>query len=273
MKVVRIEDWKHFRDLIDKNHPSSALGIDILYRGQIKEEWNLSPSLRRLLKDGVTEGEAIELETFVLRWFQARAAVHLDPSISVHMSQVALGSWWTIMQHYGAPTRLLDWTQSPYVAAYFAVRDLGGGDGAVWIVDAAVANRLVEESHSEEGSGKDIDAIVAATDVRELYTYPDRPFEVIFIARNKMFERMIAQQGYFSICRNVLGIHDEEFEKLSTKFGHPLLTKLIIPAEMKTEFLRELKVLNVTASTLFPGLDGLGRSVEEIIRLNQNQER
>lgn len=166
------------------------------------------------------------------------------------------------MQHHGAPTRLLDWTASLYVAAYFAVESSIDQDGAVWIVHAAAINQVLSEKYQ-----KDVDSFLSTTSAYDLYLAPERPEDIIIATRTLLLERMIPQQAYFSVCRNVLGDQQRIIEELSSSVDKSLLRKLVIPADKKREFLRKLRVMNVTASTLYPGLDGVGRATGELITL------
>jgi hypothetical protein len=79
---------------------------------------------------------------------------------------------------------------------------------------------------------------------------------------------MIAQQGFFSICCNVLSDHEQVFsESLTAPREKELFRKLVIPAQLKILFARKLRSMNITANALFPGLDGLARSVAELVQL------
>ena len=83
-----------------------------------------------------------------------------------------------------------------------------------------------------------------------------------------MTERMIAQQGSFSVSQNVLSHHGDIFQTI-LKSDPPTheFVKIIIPAELKKLFSKRLGGMNLTAKSLFPGLDGLGKSIREFIRL------
>lgn len=80
-----------------------------------------------------------------------------------------------------------------------------------------------------------------------------------------MLERMIAQQGRFSIARSPLTSHGDLIAKHMQHHRREFWCKWIVPKETKSEFLRQLRFMNITAAALFPGLDGLGRSVGEAI--------
>lgn len=79
-------------------------------------------------------------------------------------------------------------------------------------------------------------------------------------------DRMIAQQGVFTVCTNVLRDHADVIGTMRLH-GETALEKWIIPARLKSEILANLRSMNITAGALFPGIDGLGRSLEELATL------
>jgi hypothetical protein len=171
-------------------------------------------------------------------------------------------SWWTLMQHHGAPTRVLDWTKSPHVAAYFAVESQSEQDGAVWYFHV---NKL-EETLKERGQPT-MDA--AMKDLKGFFASDNELPCCYTFARKQKIERMVTQQADFTVSPDVLADHADIIEKAlienDTKvwFG-----KLIIPADLKPQFLLQLHRFNVNGIALFPGLDGLGRSMKELATLH-----
>ena len=165
------------------------------------------------------------------------------------------------MQHYGAPTRLLDWTQSPYVAVYFAVESEWDEDGAVFLVHAHAAQKTYQEQFGQAGKIKP-----------EVFIKPDAPKAILFWYPDRKSARFVAQQGFVSTGTNVLCSHDElmasacheAHEAQPTKLFHH---KWIIPKGQKPVFLRNLRAMNIAAHSLFPGLDGVCRSAAEDARL------
>lgn len=104
------------------------------YRGQQRKNWPLYPSsVRSGCSDRGIEDEI--REEFVIR----------APALSRFETLPSNGwDFYFLMQHYGAPTRLLDWTQSPAIALYFAVRDNPGYyDSTVWMLNPYELNRRV----------------------------------------------------------------------------------------------------------------------------------
>jgi hypothetical protein len=112
-----------------------------IFRGQSNADWPLVTSLQRALQSAEvsdTERRAA-VENSVIGFFKERARLHLQNA----PDEGDLLGWLAVMQHYGAPTRLQDWTQSPFVAAYFAYREDTGEDAAVWALQAFFCRRTL----------------------------------------------------------------------------------------------------------------------------------
>src|SRR2546430_2167295 len=115
---VRIEDWDHARALL-ATFPGTWM-----FRGQKTADWPLMTAFERL--KGFRHGA----EEHIVREFKKRAHQYLPSQLLPSNSL----EWLALMQHHGAPTRLLDCTFSRYVASFFALED-AEGDSAVWAID------------------------------------------------------------------------------------------------------------------------------------------
>ena len=167
------------------------------------------------------------------------------------------------MQHFGCPTRLLDWTASPFVATYFAVVDNLDYDGAVWAFDPV---DLVDRTTQADVKATR-DGFVASKDTRSMFWDSALPQMVHPFMLKKHHIRIATQQGCFTVCGRIPSDHglliDESGSGTEEGFG----LKIVIEKDRKTDFLRNLARMNITASSLFPGVEGLGKSIKELIQL------
>jgi hypothetical protein len=126
----KFRTWNTLAKLID-NFASGGgpWGTQYLFRGQSNVEWNnLKPMLARSLKQTNLQ-QVYHLEHTAMVAFRIQAHLHVNLRTIDHPEDCF--EWWPIMQHYGAPTRLLDWTASPYVALYFATEKDWNKDGVI----------------------------------------------------------------------------------------------------------------------------------------------
>jgi len=246
---IRVSSWTELHEQLFADSWQEALGLfrsHFAFRGSGDAGADLSSALARLRGDAETRERHL-VRNF--RKYAARDAVPVDST----------WNWLALGQHHGLPTRLLDWTFSPYVALHFATANLRhfDRDGSVWLVDYVQAHRQLPEplrGAVAEGEG----AIVFATELLgelvpelgQLRTLGDD--FVLFVEPPSFDERIVNQYALFSLTsRPDLPLH----EWLA---GRPeLWRKLVIPAELKWEVRDKLDQANVTERVLFPGLDGL----------------
>lgn len=137
-KLVKWKDWDHLVGELRN------LSRGWIFRGQ-QSRWELSTTLERYTPPG---GKS-EQEQRLIREFARRVDRHLSSGQTIKdgLEQLAL------MQHYGAPTRLLDFTHSPYVAAYFACEEFDEDVRAVWAVHIeplqSRAGQLLRKAYSK----------------------------------------------------------------------------------------------------------------------------
>jgi hypothetical protein len=154
--------------------------------------------------------------------------------------------WLALMQDHGAPTRLLDFSWSPYVAAFFALHNTTQ-EGVIWACNPVQIEKQ-----------KEVDLKAPGT-YRKHFVANNKPF-VWLGEPHAMNQRLIAQSGTFLVP----GILHESIEEILMSYPNPKETviKFILPAsKIRDKGMRELYRMNITQATLFPGLDGLARSL------------
>ncbi len=223
------------------------------FRGQRDVEWELFSSLSRHLQNFVPDKTCWEeREARAIRIFRRKAHnyVSFPRILDDDLRCLAL------MQHHGAPTRLLDFTKSPYVAAFFALEN-ATGDAAVFALNTPVLWNAAPTGAPELTRSR-IDPRESGN--FETYFAQNR-HELVWMGEpNEMDRRLLAQSGTF-VMPGVVGRPVEEILR-GYPSPQPLLRKLILPAKkIRQEFMRSLYRMNITNATLFPDLDGLAKSI------------
>ncbi len=255
--MTRVNDWKQLVGKISRFRNTATLHPKYLFRGQASSKWTLEPSFTRLVKKkGLSRIQALQLERETVNKFSISASKLLpleytiDLSLSRFKSSDGMGvdflGWFVVMQHYYAPTRQLDWSVSPWVALYFACCEDDGLDGMIWIGDFNKVNEFgIKKSPNIYNEFVSLIANPNSTDI------------LMFTSAFNTNPRLEAQQGRFSICTNPLTDHLKILEDAQA------VNKIEIPKDLKPSVMIELNQMNISAKTLFPGIDGLGRSITE----------
>jgi hypothetical protein len=248
---VRVSSWSELTERLYADSWKEALGrfrSDFAFRGVETPEAALRTGLMRL------GGDFPGLEGHLLRNFRKYAYRDAVPSDSVW-------NWLALAQHHGLPTRLLDWTFSPYVALHFVTEEVDhfDQDGVIWCADFARVKSLLpgrlRAELREEGANvftTDMLAAVAPT-LDEFDRLAPEPFAVFFEPPS-LDERIVNQFALFSMMSDPAAPLDEW---LARHGG--LVRRIVVPARLKWEVRDKLDQANVTERVLFPGLDGLSR--------------
>ena len=261
---IRVYGWQEFCKKAEHITSRVAVNENLFCRGQADASWPLVPSLLRYTR-GRSEKDILEMEISSLQMFKAAAWAFAPQTRLPDDDDIV--EWWMLMQPYGAPTRILDWSGSPFVALYFAVVDEADKDAAVWFFDAqAFADNtgLSRGNFFKETPNSSLHFIQPKNPHRIHTARPDRPTE-----------RIIAQNGLLAISENPKSDHGKVLDEALKGSGKGRVqhSRLIIPCKLKELFLINLVSMNIRASTLFPGLDGLGRDVREAYLMNQRVRR
>lgn len=228
-----------------------------VYRGQADVSWSLRPSLARIaLAAGLDSREALDVERRITDEFKSRAHLYAAPALLLQGGSERDDLWWwSLMQHHGAPTRMLDWTRSPLVAVYFAAADGWDRDGVVWGFSHTSLRSAMEKAHSGCRAGFRL-------------RMHDAPENLSVIDPRIKSERLVAQQGLLAYSDQILADHGSVLDNAPWDATRAR-QKYIIKASAKPAIVKQLGIMNITSAGLFPGIDGLCRSLADIARTHK----
>ena len=191
----------------------------VSYRGQTELDWEVKPKVGRYKK--FKTKNFLKEEKRILSLFKERAVPYINRPPENDWD------WLAIAQHYGLPTRLLDWTRNPLVAAFFAVEEQSKSDSVIYVYHN---NKYIK-------------------------TEKKKPFSQTKIIRfipNHITQRIIAQTGLFTI-------HPEPRKDFS---DDPEISRIIIEKSFRKPLKKILFKYGIHESSLFPDLDGLTKHIE-----------
>lgn len=241
-------DWIELQDVLffdAFNDKLNRIRSPYIYRGLSIFDYELKTSLNRL------GGNFDELEFHLLRNFKKYS----------HQPEVANNTdweWLALAQHHGLPTRLLDWTYSPYVALHFATAELDkfDEDGIIWALKYEALKEYLPEKLKRVltavGSNSFTTEMLSQvyTNINEL-SMEEAEFIVAFESPS-LDTRIVNQFAIFTfMSRSTLLLDKWLADKPELYF------KIRIPKEMKWDIRDRLDQVNINERVLFPGFDGL----------------
>lgn len=248
------KNWSQLLEMLYADswfEPLQRFRSPFVFRGSPFVSFDLRSGLLRLARG---PAEARQLEPHLLRSFRKYAQ-------TTAISGESSWKWLALAQHHGLPTRLIDWTWSPFVALHFATSDMSryGEDGMILAVDTFKARGFlpakVKNVISREATGVfSVEMLDELAGSLAEFDRLDRSTFVAFLDPPALDARIVNQFAAFSVM-NDAGAYLEEWLN-----HHPALCRrIIIPARLKWEIRDKLDQANVAERMLFPGLDGLCR--------------
>ena len=256
IKEIEISNLDDLTQLITEQEYRTDLDrfrSSYLYRGMPDSSFKMETSLYRNCKHLQKQLEPAILENF------AKYAVIGDPTIAESVwRQMILG------QHYGLPTRLLDWTHSALVGLHFATAEdnmalMEKHDCMVWRIDMSemlslLPNRYQDIVNRKQSTIFSVDMLLEAADSLTEYDSDMGDHAMVIIEPPSINQRIVNQYSFFSI----VPMDMPDIEKfLDTHTNNTI--KYIIRADLRWRVRDMLDQLNMSERIVYPGLDGLSK--------------
>lgn len=293
---ITIDKWN---DLFLLNQ---SFFTNYVFRGQGDNSWHLETSLARLVKDfhgdNIPKNAANQYEKDMLREFKWKYPGYQQNPNMLPKDYESI-EWLSIMQHFGAKTRLLDFSDSLFVALYMALYGSSRTDAAVWALNKNMIREPFEYSAKSEGryiSKDEADSLMYKKAEewlnKQTLRNEDYDFKRLYIVKPRICnERISRQQGLFVLpssvslpfevilkeyCRmdDCLTNSVDKFAEMTNIHSFEAecgLVKIVIPNKLRFDFTRALQMMNISAETMYPGLEGLGQSINSLRRLSYEQ--
>jgi hypothetical protein len=232
-----------------------------IYRGHADATWHLQSSLERVIGSGWSAEAAQKFEDLSIREFKSKFHLYDRENIQP-TSKLA---WLSVMQHYGVPTRLLDFTASPYVALYFALEAYDphqSSDFSVFAIDytALMEQSICKLSERNPSFQETRSSVFEHSDTIFDEVVDTSGCDIAWIAEpRELNARLDRQAGSFLLSGN----RDLRIEEALDKptYAEVEMTKFVIPHDLYTGVFALLRKMNITSKSLYGDLAGLAHSI------------
>ncbi|PKG37106.1 FRG domain-containing protein [Psychromonas sp. Urea-02u-13] len=235
------EFWQKYISFAQNNNSG---GPEYIYRGVSNKTHELIPSIGRNTEEN-TRGNISTVERDLLTEFKRLS----NPILNSNDTPNTEFDWLFLAQHYGLPTRLLDWSTNPLVALYFAVESNDDIDAGVY----AINHRVTDQYELFDYKTADYTDKHKLKSASVIAIQPNQS-NVIFVRPKYSDNRYVNQRSVFSCPKNPfkpLELDNLQFMELK---GH-----------WKPELRKRLRTMGVSTSYIYPGLDGIAKEVKSFI--------
>ena len=275
-RIVNVADYINTIDILRHKYPSGPKPNSgdkaFVFRGHADVDYKLLPGILRVkeVEEDVlpaTESAYSDSELNILKHFIKEGLVYNDRYLESDYYH-----WIQLAQHYGVPTRLLDWTENPLVALYFACVTSPDTDANVWVLHK---NNYYELIKQEKVMGSPKQALVRMLKRIASSNNPIKPF----LFTPYYFDlRMTVQSSWFMawgcderalediLAENYMSLDNPEEVHDFINPTDDCVFCFFIDKDDKQRILNQLEQLNINEKTLFPGLDSVGKFVNNLYK-------
>lgn len=280
---TKVKSWKEASAIFELLSIKNSIWA---FRGQAESKWDLETKFERESKKHRLSSYYFNIcEQNILNEFQRQSNQYLKnlPEIDAYID------WLALIQHYGGPTRLLDFTYSFYVAAFFAMQN-SESDAAIWAINVNYLmkqNAIISEQIGKKSYRNIIGDYVNLANKNihngQVFTNIEKEHNIYIVEPFNQEQRLAIQQGLFlfptdiekpfqeNLCKALNtgknNIQTDDLENVSHKdlsevdTNNICIVKIILSKQMHYESANQLRHMNISDATLFPGIDGFARSL------------